>query len=100
MTVSMDHISHSESEEEEENTGSSLTARNSGEWFSRVSKNPEGLVSGWAKGLDNFFLRNPCEVGPLSLGGEMSQTCLTSLMNLDFHPYRTQNRLPFRCSVS
>ncbi|KAG8215291.1 hypothetical protein J3R82DRAFT_8860 [Butyriboletus roseoflavus] len=47
----------SDSEPEEEN----LSSRNGHEWFARMSKDPEGLVSGWMKGLERFFLQQPWE---------------------------------------
>lgn len=54
---SSDHMSDSEPEEE------NLSSRNGHEWFARMSKDPEGLVSGWMKGLERFFLQQPWEVG-------------------------------------
>ncbi|KAG6374923.1 hypothetical protein JVT61DRAFT_3666 [Boletus reticuloceps] len=54
-----DHISDGDSEIEEGDAGSSLSARKGREWFLGIH-DLEGLVSGWMKGLDNFF-QNPCE---------------------------------------
>ena len=55
------HISDTESESEVD-VGNGLSSRNGCEWFSSASSDPEGLVVGWIRRLEQF-LQNPCEVG-------------------------------------
>lgn len=73
---SSDHIEDDERELEEAAEDASLSARNGSQWFARISRHPEALVSRWTKGLETFFLHNPCEVGYLWVYLFQSMHCL------------------------